>query len=107
MRLKAIPESEMQTDYPKTFAYLKRFEDMLRKRAAFHRYFKKEAPFYSIFNIGEYTFSSWKVVWREVANELDAAVIGPLDEPVGRKPTIPDHTCILIPCEHSDEAHHI
>ena len=107
MRLKAVPELQMQTDYPKTFTYLKRFETMLRKRPAFHRFFKKEAPFYSIFNIGEYTFSPWKVVWREVANELDAAVIGPLDRADGRKTTIPDHTCILIPCEHKDEAHYI
>src|SRR5437870_12602713 len=31
--------------------------------------------FYSIFNIGDYTFADWKVVWREQANGLTAAVI--------------------------------
>ncbi|MGH9737567.1 MAG: Eco57I restriction-modification methylase domain-containing protein [Candidatus Acidiferrales bacterium] len=102
-RLKAIPERRMQTDYPKAFAYFKRFEDMLRKRAAFRRYFKEDAPFYSIFNIGEYTFSKWKVVWREQASGLTAAVVGPLKHKV----VIPDHKLMLVALETGDEAHYM
>jgi hypothetical protein len=33
MGLKAIPEEKMQTDYPYTYGYLKRFEEVLRKPA--------------------------------------------------------------------------
>jgi len=106
-RLKAIPEIEMQAEYPRAFAYLKHFEDMLQKRAALQRYFKADAPFYSIFNIGDYTFAPWKVVWREVANDLDAAVIGESNGMAGRKPVIPDHTCILVACENRKEAHYL
>lgn len=42
MRLKAIPEKEMQAGFPKAWSYLKRFEPVLRKRAAFKRYFKRD-----------------------------------------------------------------
>lgn len=104
-RLKAIPQDRMQADYPKTFSYLKRFEDMLGKRPALKRYFKEDAPFYSIFNIGDYTFSKHKVVWREVAHELDAAVVETGAVADEKKVVIPDHTCILVECASSQEAH--
>jgi methylase of polypeptide subunit release factors len=104
-RLNAITETKMQSSYPKTFSYLKKFEPMLRKRAAFKRYFKENAPFYSIFNIGDYTFAQWKVVWREVANELDAAVIGKGTVGDEQKPVVPDHTNILVECDTAEEAH--
>jgi hypothetical protein len=103
MRLKAIPEKRMQAEYPKAFAYFKRFEDMLRKRAAFRRYFKEDAPFYSIFNIGEYTFSKWKVVWREQASGLTAAVVGPRKH----KTVIPDHKLMMVALDTGEEAHYL
>ena len=101
MRLKAIPEQHMQSHFPKAFAYLKRFEEMLRKRPAFRRYFKEDAPFYSIFNIGEYTFSNWKVVWREQASGFTAAVVRSLEH----KPIIPDHKLMLVAVNSASEAH--
>lgn len=65
MRLKAIPEGEMQRDYPKTWSYLKRFDATLRKSGIYRRFFKASDPFYSVFNVGDYTFARAKVVWRE------------------------------------------
>ncbi len=101
-RLKAIPEIQMQEAYPKAFAYLKRFEDHLGKRPAFRRYFKEEAPFYSIFNIGDYTFSSWKAVWRYIASGMICAAIGPASD--GR-PIIPDCKLMLSECSSPAEAY--
>jgi SAM-dependent methyltransferase len=106
-RLKAIPIKEMQSDFPKAFSYLNKFEKLLRSRAAFKRYFKEDAPFYSIFNIGDYTFSPWKVVWREVANDVNAAVVHTGDCGGARKTVVPDHTCILVDCGSRDEAHYV
>jgi hypothetical protein len=54
----------MKTSYPKTYQYLKRFEAALRERAAYKRYFRSEAPFYSMFDVGDYTFAPYKVVWQ-------------------------------------------
>jgi len=56
-----------------------------------------------MFNIGDYTFAPWKVVWREVSHTLDAAVVGLRDG----KATIPDHTLILVACTDAREAHYL
>jgi hypothetical protein len=103
MRLKAIPEAVMQKDYPKAWGYLVQFEKVLRKSGIFRRYFKPTAPFYSIFNIGDYTFSPYKVVVREIAGSLTAAVIGSKDG----KPCIPDHKLVMVDCAKQVEAHYI
>jgi len=111
MGLKAIPEKEMQTDYPRTYGYLKRFEEVLRERAAFKRYFTRKdengrivetGPFYSMFDVGTYTFAPWKVVWTRLAR-IEAAVIG-LHE---GKPIVPQETVTLVECLSENEAHYI
>ncbi|WP_054683106.1 hypothetical protein [Rhodothermus marinus] len=75
---RGIDEQVLQQRYPKTWAYLKRFEAVLRERKSqMIRRLMESGPFYSIFGIGDYTFAPWKVVWRgEVATSLVAAVIG-------------------------------
>jgi len=100
-RLKAIPETRMQRDFLKTFFYLQRFEKMLKDRPAFKRYFKADAPFYSIFGIGDYTFALWKVVWREQASGLTAAVVGTKN----RRPIVPDHKLMMVEAGSEAEAH--
>ena len=101
---RGIDESELQRGSPKTFAYLKYFESSLRQRAAYRRYFVRNgqdiAPFYSMFNIGTYTFSQYKVVWREQAAGLTCAVVEPSD---GR-PVVPDHKLMLVECRSIEEA---
>lgn len=97
----------MQTKYPKTLAYLERFEPELRRRAAFRKY-QASAPFYSMYNIGRQTIASVKVVWRRMDTELRAAVVRPLDHPfLGLKTIIPQETCVLIPCESIGEANYL
>ncbi|MCS7161803.1 MAG: SAM-dependent DNA methyltransferase, partial [Bacteroidia bacterium] len=112
MGLKAIPEEEIQLHYPKTYGYLKRFEPVLRARAAFKRYFTRKdkkghlietGPFYSMFNVGSYTFAPWKVVWREQTKEMTASVVGLFQ---GKK-VIPDHKLMLVEAHSLKEAHFI
>lgn len=112
MRLNAIPEEEMHQTYPHTWAYLKRFEPVLRERAAFKRYFTRKdksgkvvetGPFYSMFDVGDYTFAPWKVVWREVSHTLDTAVAVPSND----KPEIADHTLITVECSSGSEAFYV
>lgn len=111
MRLKAIPEKELQTRYPRTYGYLKRFEPVLRQRAAFRRYFTRKerggkvaetGPFYSMFDVGDYTFAPWKVVWRgQVAPKLIAAIVSSLDSKV----VVPDQTVYSVSFEAPAPAH--
>ena len=102
---RGILAQTMARKYPKAFSYLSKFEDVLRKRAAFKRYFRETDPYWSMFNISPFTFAPWKVVWREVASELDAAVVFESDVCGSKKSIIPDHTCILVECETREEAH--
>ncbi len=102
-----ISVPRMKRDYPKAYSYFVKFEKILRVRAAYRRYFTEDDAFWTMFNIGDYTFAPYKVVWREVSNDLDAAVIGPVKITEGRRPTVPDHTCILIPSEKKDQAHYL
>src|SRR5579872_2366241 len=100
MKPRAIPEPEMKRAFPGAYSYLKRFASLLRQRPAYKRYFKESAPFYSLFNIGDYTFAPWKVVWREQSLPFTAAVVGPLDGKV----VVPDHKLMLVAVESEDEA---
>jgi len=102
----------LQKNYPRTYGYLKRFEEVLRERAAFKRYFTRKdknghivetGPFYSMFDVGTYTFAPWKVVWREQASTMTASVVGPKDG----KPVVPDHKLMLVDCASEDEAHFV
>jgi len=103
MRLNAIPEKEMQERFPKAWRYLARHEATLRKTGIFRRFFRDTSPFYSVFNIGDYTFSRFKLIMREIAAGVTCAVVDGL----GRKPIIPDHKLILVDTSTAAEAHYL
>jgi len=65
-------------------------------------------PFYSVYGVGPYTFSSFKVVWREVASKFLCAAVGPWnDELLGLKPVVPDHKLILVDLASWEEAAYV
>jgi hypothetical protein len=100
---KAVDESLLRQKFPDTFAYLKEFEGPLRARSGYKKFFRPGIdPFYSVYNVGDYTFSKFKVLWREVANDLRAAVSEAEDGIL-----IPDHTLVSVATESSDEAHYL
>lgn len=96
-------EDWLSINYPKTYSYLKYFEEPLRERSGYRRYFNSNHPFYSMFNVGEYTLAPYKVVWGRIASRMEASVI---DEKDG-KPIIPQETISFVPCEDKTEAHYI
>src|SRR5260370_2826358 len=98
-----MPEIVMKRDYPKTFAYLKRFEDQLRKRAGFRKYFDSSDPFYSIYNVGPYTLAKWKVVWRDMGSGIQAAGLGEKDG----QAICPEHHVMFFPLTCADAAPHL
>jgi hypothetical protein len=101
---KGYPEDGMRARYPKTYGYLARFEAQLRGRSGFKKFFDPAtAPFYSIYNVGPYSFAPYKVCWREVANGVTAAVCSTQN---GRVVTL-DHTLVGVSCQSEDEAHYI
>ena len=90
----------LKNGYPLTYGWLDSHKQLLLQRAAYKRYFRADrAPFYSMFNSGEYTLSSWKVVWSEQSSEIHAAVVGELHGRV----VIPDHKIMMVSCGSEQE----
>ncbi len=107
-KLAGISEAEMKRLCPKTYAYFKQFEGnpkkpesgTLRGRSGYRKYFKPSDPFYSIYNVGPYTMSEWKVVWREQSSIFQAAVVGKKSHQV----ILPDHKLMMVRCNSQKEA---
>lgn len=75
----------------KTKAWFTRHKTLLNERSTYRRQMQG-APFYAIYNVGNYTFQPWKVIWPEMSNRFYAAVAGSKVVPVaGRRPYVPDH----------------
>jgi len=97
-----IPEGSMKRQYPKTYAYMKRFEALLRNRSGYRKFFRPTDPFYSVYNVGSYSMAPFRVAWAgEVATSLNAAVVLPDAE--GR-PVLTDQTAYQVPVESLGEA---
>jgi len=103
-------ENWMRINQPNLYSYLKKFEDLLRSRSGYQRYFdtKKDA-FYSIYNISSFTLAQNKVVWKALTTNIAATVISiHFDNWFTRpKPVIPEHNTIFISTECEEEAHYL
>lgn len=88
-------------------SFLSGFKEILEKRSSYRRFQAKAGhPFYSLWSTGPYTFSKYKVLWREMAGaRFAAAYVGPIDDPLlGQKVVIPDHKLYFIAVDTEDEA---
>lgn len=108
IKRRGIEENEMKTQHPKTYVYLKRFEETLRKRKSrgVTDMIKKGAPFYTMFGIGDYTFAPYKVVWTRVATDIGAAVVSSSQTVTGYKVIVPIETATMVAFDDSKEAHY-
>lgn len=105
---RGIPESEMRVRWPRTYAYLKRFEGdrenprrgTLRGRSGYRKYFKAHDPFYSIYNVRKDSLAADKVVWREQTALFQAALVGS----EGGRAILADHKLMVVACSGLEEA---
>lgn len=101
-------EKSMKEKWPRTFNYLVRFKKELLDRAAYKKYHEDSGnPFYSQYNIADYSFSRFKVVWKRMANDIVAAVISQHKTSLGYKIVMPTDTTSFFPCDNEDEAHYL
>lgn len=105
-----MPQREMHGDpdlpasYPQTYKFLSRFKSHLEQRSSLKR-FQKGQAFYSLWSTGPYTFSPFKVLWREIGSVFAAAYIGSATiDFAGEKVVIPDHKLYFIPVDSEPEA---
>jgi SAM-dependent methyltransferase len=95
----------LQDHYPLAWAYLHEFESTLRQRAAFKRYFSQRNPFYSMFDVGAYSFAPYKVVWHGIGvRRMVAAVVS---QQAGKAIMSNQATMPFIAIDNEDEAHYL
>ena len=106
--MRGYDESRMRSDWPLTFSYLTKFREELLSRTSYKKFhLKSEAPFYSQYNIGNYTFSRYKVVWKRMTTDIVATVISEIKTPFGYKSIISLDTTVIFPVENEAEAHYL
>lgn len=102
---KGYKEQWLQTTHPLTWAYIRKFEKLLRVRKAFTKFFDTARDaFYSMYNISEHTFAPHKVVWMDVCDTVKACVVSKSAQ--GAMP-IPEHKNMFAAVESEDEAHYL
>ncbi len=108
-------ETKMRLSYRNALDYFRSYKSQLEVRSSYRRYHVARdgtelGPYYSLWNVGPYTFKHHKVAWREVQDpkHFFASYIGPKQDPfLGEVPSIPDHKLYFVPCETSEEAHYL
>jgi hypothetical protein len=107
-KLQAIPPEELASDYPNTFAYLESFAPILyQRRTQVVRKLMEKGFYYSLFGIGDYTFTPFKVVWHRIGTKIKAAVVGSLDVmPPQQGLIIPNDSTVFVPFTQAEEAYY-
>ena len=82
---------------PKTWAYLESHQpDFDRRRSKIYQ----NRPRFSIFGVGDYSFTDWKVAICSLYKRLTFVAVGPFEG----KPVIFDDTVYFLPCRTESEA---
>jgi hypothetical protein len=99
-----VDETTMKSKYPRTHTYLLHFEEALRKRPGYVKYFdSRKDPFWTIYNVGEYSVSPFRVVFKELTDFFQSAVLPTVEG----KPTVADTKLRFIECDSADEAYFV
>lgn len=97
----AVPVDKLKVKFPKTFSFFKGFEEEIRACALLAQFFDPGSdPFYSSYNVGDYTYAPFKVVWKEICQEIEAVVIEDPDRLV-----IPDHKLVMVAFDQAEPAY--
>ncbi len=97
--------STMKTKLPLAYSFFLRFENELRSRSGYKQLMRSRPEFYGIGNVGNYTLAPHKVVFKDLSDIFQCAVVGPLEQ--SNKPVIPDHTVLFLVCKTENEAHFV
>lgn len=102
-------EAHYRTSMPKLHAYFSNFQNLLSDRSTWKGRMKATgAPNYAIYNVGDFTFKPWKVIWAEMSGSFSAAVAGSANVPImGSRPYVPDHKIFFVAMDHEAEAYYL
>lgn len=107
---KVMEKEELLSDCPNLFDYFyldtHDFIPVLTERATYKKFILRQdehAPEYSLYNIGKYTFSPYKVIWKALSKDVAAVTISNADN----RMLIPDHNLLMVPLENEMEAYYL
>jgi type II restriction/modification system DNA methylase subunit YeeA len=111
---KPLSEMTIKTKFPNTYDYLDHFKKELEKRSI-HKLWGKNNPFYTVYDIGVYTFEPYKVVWKNIAGAITGkaefscvAITDKIDDPyLGQKTIIPNVKLMLASVPTPEEAYYL
>lgn len=89
--------SSIQYKAPRTWKYLEKYASHLDSRSSS---VYRNRPRFSMFGVGPYAFSPWKVAISGFYKNLRFRAVGPADS----RPVVFDDTCYFLPCQSEDEA---
>lgn len=102
-------ENNIEENNPHLHTYFRVFEQQLRHRSTY-RTRMPHAPYYAVYNVGEYTFAPWKVVWPEQPGNsaLPVAVVNTRTlRGVGDKVVVPDHKIYFAEFDEPTKAYYL
>lgn len=109
LKRSGFDEEWVKMNFPKTYAYLKSFETVLKERKSKSlRQLLKKGPFFTMYAVGVYTYAPYKVVWNRMGSDIAACVVSTVvDEFLGEKLVLPENVLAFIPVYNEDEAYYI
>ncbi len=96
-------------DYPYLYNYFQHYRENLENRSTYRTRMNR-APFFAIYNIGEYTFKPWKVIWPEISNGNDfpvAVVNNRIINHIRHNVLIPDHKIYFVGFDTNEPAYYL
>jgi len=110
---KCIQIDELKNKFPNTYKFFYKTDQEITKwletRGIYQKHLKyANVPVHGLYDIGEYTFSKYKVVWKALASGMIASVVNSIDnELLGNKLVIPDHNVLIVPLDTEQEANYL
>lgn len=102
-----VPQTRIgqKTEYlektaPKTMDYLRKYGELLDRRTSS---IYKDKPRFSVFGVGDYSFSDWKVAIAALYKKLEFFAVGPHDG----KAVVFDDTINFIALDGAEESHRL
>ena len=113
-----VPEGILALEAPETFQWLNYYHDeLLDTRIQNGKFFNKDTqPFYRLDNVGTYTYSPYKVLWKEQAGSMSAVVVSSYYESVPNanrelfsedKPIVVDSKVLMLDVYEEMEAYYV
>jgi hypothetical protein len=106
--ISAIPLQEMKRTFPNTLRYFSQVKNALEERTLHKRWGRDRTPFYSMYDIGRYTFAATKLVWKRTTRNFEAAVVTSMEIAPGlEKVVIPNGKVMMVPFNDQRVAHYV